>query len=101
MRQNKTSGAKPADIPWLNGTGELLATISECQREMLEFFSHRLAKDSEALHRLGECQKLEDLSAIQSKWLQDTIQDYTTETIKVMDIVTQHAGNGHSRVERH
>ena len=90
MRQNKTSGAKPADTPWLNGTGELFATISD-----------RLAKDSEALHRLGECQKLEDLSAIQSKWLQDTIQDYTTETIKVMDIVTQHAGNGHPRVERH
>ena len=99
MRQ--TSHAKPQDIPWMNGAGELWQTISECQREMLEFLSHRLAKDSDALHRLGECKDLKDVSAIQSKWLQETLQDYTTETIKVMDIVTKHAGNGHARVERH
>jgi hypothetical protein len=102
MRQEKTTtGAKSADIPWVNATGELWATVSECQHEMLEFFSHRLAKDSDALHKFGECQSLQDIVTVQSTWLRDTVQDYTTEATKVLDIVTKHAANGHSRVERH
>ena len=67
---------------------------------MLEFLSHRLAKDSDALHKLGECKSLHDVTAIQSTWLQETVQDYTTEATKVLDIVTKHAANGHPRVER-
>ena len=99
MRQSNTK--QPATTEWLNGTGEIWATASQWQREMLNFVSQRLARDSETLQQLTACQSVQDLTTIQSKWLQETVQDHANEATKVMEIAANHVRYGHERVQRH
>ena len=45
--------------------------------------------DPAALHGLGECRNWDEVSSVNSKWLQDMSKDYSAEAIKVMAIYTK------------
>ena len=94
MRRRKTPNdesqhiTKLADEPRVDATATAAwwATASEHQSEMLDFMSHRLSKDSDAVRELGQCRSWEDASGVHSRWLQDTFTDYSAEGTKVMAI---------------
>jgi hypothetical protein len=70
------------------------ATKSE--REMMGFVSMRPGKDGEALREMMTCRNLADLTAIQSRWIEETLRDYNAAMTKVMTIYTKSV-NGESR----
>jgi hypothetical protein len=78
------------------------ATASEHQSEMLGFMSHRLSKASDAARELSRCRSWGDASGVHSKWIQDTVTDYSAQTTKVMAInVKQAADEAQGRRPRH
>jgi Phasin protein len=73
-----------------------LTTTSECQREMMEFVSMRLEKDSETAREVLDSKSLADVAAIQSRWIEETIRDYNSEMSKIVSICTNAVkGDGH------
>ena len=90
MADHKTIQTELANNAWtLPGTATWWSSVSEYQSEMFDFMSHRFAKDSAALHGLGECRNWDEVSSVNSKWLQDMSKDYSAEAIKVMAIYTK------------
>jgi hypothetical protein len=73
------------------------AATAECQREMMSFMSMRVEKDGETAREILGCRNLADVTAIQSRWLEETVRDYTSETSKLMGIYTKSV-NGNGRV---
>ena len=70
---------------------------AECQREMMSFMSMRLEKDSETTREILGCGSLADVTAIQSRWLEETVRDYNSEVTKLMGIYTESVkGGGHA-----
>jgi len=53
---------------------------------MLDLMSHRLSKTSEAVRELGQCRSWEDASGVHSKWFNDTLADYSSQSTKVAAI---------------
>src|SRR3954452_4837393 len=78
---NNQALAKAAE-PWF-------AATTESQREMMGFASMRLEKDGEALREMMACKSLADVTATQSRWIEETLRDYTAEMTKVMSIYTK------------
>jgi hypothetical protein len=79
---------------WAKGSGH--------QSEMLDFMSHRLSKASQAARELGQCRSWEGASGVQSKWLTDTLEDYSAQSTKVMAInVKQPASAAKGRQRYH
>lgn len=70
------------------------ATTTECQREMIGFMSMRLEKDSEAAREIMGCKNLADVTAIQSRWVEETLRDYNAEMTKRMTIFTKSVNSG-------
>lgn len=70
------------------------AASAECQREMIGFVSMRLEKDGEAAREMMGCKNLADVAAIQSRWVEDTLRDYSTEMTKLMNICTNSINDG-------
>ncbi len=68
-----------------------IATSAECNREMIGFVSMRLEKDSETFREIMGCKNLADATAIQSRWMEETLRDYTNEMSKLMAIYTKPA----------
>ena len=86
MINRKTKLNQPVDNGWMpKGTEAWWATATEHQSG-IDFVSHRLSKDSEAVRELGQCRSWKDASGVNSKWLHDTFNDYSTEATKVMAI---------------
>lgn len=54
------------------------------QRELVDFLSHRFARNSAALLQLRECRSWEDALALQSVWLKEAQQDYSGSLIKLL-----------------
>jgi len=75
------------------------AATTESQREMLGFVSMRLEKDGEALREMMTCRNLADMTAIQSRWIEETLRDYNAEMTKMMTIYTKSVNRG-GRTER-
>jgi len=72
------------------------AATAECQREMMSFVSMRVEKDGETAHEILGCRNLADATAIQSRWLEETVRDYNSEMTKLMTIYTKSVeGGGH------
>jgi Phasin protein len=69
------------------------ATVSECQREMVDFASNRLAKDSETTREMLDCKNPAEAMEIHSRWIQETIRDYGAEMTKMFAICTKHAAD--------
>ena len=43
----------------------------------------RLEKDGELIRELGACQNWADALTVHSRWVQETLRDYTAETSKL------------------
>jgi hypothetical protein len=72
------------------------AATAECQREMMSFMSMRVEKDGETAREILGCRNLADATAIQSRWLEETVRDYNSEMTKLMTIYTKSVeGRGH------
>ena len=70
------------------------AATAECQREMMSFMSMRLEKDSETTREILGCGRLADVTAIQSRWLEEAVRDYNSEVTKLMGICTESLKGG-------
>ena len=70
------------------GTDTLLATFASRQHEMLNFMAMRLERDGEAILELIACRNWVEALAVQSRWVQETIRDYTAETTKLFAFPT-------------
>jgi len=68
-----------------------VAASAECHREMIEFVSKRLEKDSETFRAIMGCKNLADVTAVQSRWMEETLSDYNAEMSKLMAIYTRPA----------
>jgi len=99
---SKTSGTsetrRSADAFAMSGeSGRALANVAaawltaaaECQREMIGFVSIRLAKDGETVREMAGCKSPADATAIQSRWIEETLRDYSSEVTKLMTICTK------------
>ena len=92
MTNRKTDLNQPVNSGWVpKGTEAWWATATEHQSDMLDFVSHRLSKDSQAVHELGQCRSWKDGSGVNSKWLHDTFNDYATVATKVMALNVKQA----------
>ena len=94
ITMTKTSQRWPMNHGWTpQGTEAWWATASQRQSERLDFMSHRLSKDSDAVRQLGQCRSWEDASGVHSKWLHETVNDYAAEATKVMAINVKQVGD--------
>ena len=80
-----------------NATETWFAAATECQREMMSFASMRLEKDAETTREMMGCKHFVDVTAIQSRWMEDTVRDYNSEIGKLMTICTK-SMNGDGRI---
>src|SRR5688500_4938488 len=77
-----------------NSTETWFAAATECQREMMTFVSMRLQKDAETTREMLGCRNLADVTAIQSRWVEETLRDYNSEMGKLMTICTKSVNGG-------
>ena len=77
-----------------NATETWFAASTECQREMMSFVSMRLEKDAETTREMMGCRNLADATAIQSRWMEETLRDYNAEMGKLMTIFTKSVNDG-------
>ncbi|KLK93450.1 hypothetical protein AA309_09025 [Microvirga vignae] len=77
-----------------NATETWFAAATECQREMMSFVSMRLEKDAETTREMMACKNLADVTAIQSRWMEETLRDYNSEIGKLMTIYTKSVNGG-------
>ena len=77
-----------------NATETWFAAVTECQREMMTFVSMRLQKDTETTREMMGCRILADVTAIQSRWVEETLRDYNSEMSKLMTICTKSINGG-------
>jgi hypothetical protein len=82
-----------------NATETWFAGATEYQREMMSFVSMRLQKDAEATREMMGCRNLADVTAIQSRWVEETLRDYNSEMGKLMTICTKSVNGGASSKE--
>ena len=80
-----------------NATGTWFAAATECQREMMSFVSMRLEKDAETTREMMGCRDPGDATAIQSRWIEETLRDYNAEITKLMTIFTKSVNGGGGR----
>jgi hypothetical protein len=80
----------------VKATETWFAATVEYQREMMSFMSMRVEKDGETAREILGCRNLADATAIQSRWLEETVRDYNSEMTKLMTIYTKSVeGGGH------
>jgi hypothetical protein len=72
-----------------NAAQSWFAAAAEYQREMMSFVSMRLEKDAETTREMMGCRNPADMTAIQSRWVEDTLRDYNAEMGKLMTICTK------------
>lgn len=70
------------------------AASAECQREMIGFISMRLEKDGEIAREMMGCKNLADATAVQSRWMEETLRDYNDEMGKLMTICSRSINGG-------
>jgi Phasin protein len=72
-----------------NAAETWFTAVTECQREMIGFVSMRLEKDSETAREMIGCKNAADATKIQSRWIEETLRDYSSEMTKLMGICTK------------
>lgn len=80
-------GGTPAVM--VDGFQTWMAVNRECQREMMDFVSRRLAKDSDTMREILATRSLADAAAAQSRWVEQTFRDYSTQMTRLMAICTK------------
>jgi hypothetical protein len=88
-----SSGNNPA---LAKATEAWFTAATERQREMIGFVSMRLEKDAETTREVVACKNLADVTAIQSRWVEETLRDYNSEMGKLMTICTRSVNGGAS-----
>lgn len=73
----------------VNGFQTWMAVNRECQREMMDFVSKRLAKDSDTMREILATRNLADAAAAQSRWVEETLRDYSAQMTRLMAIYTK------------
>ncbi|MBX9760856.1 MAG: phasin family protein [Beijerinckiaceae bacterium] len=63
-----------------------VATASQCQKQTSDFVSSRLEKDRQAIASIMSCRSPAEAIQIQSAWLQETANDYTTAAKRMFDL---------------
>ena len=76
-----------------DGMQAWLATATECQREMVDFISKRMAKDSGTVREMIGCRNPTDAMDIHLRWAQEMMRDYGAEMSRILAIYTRHAGD--------
>ena len=71
-----------------------IATTVECQRNLTDFVSMRLDKDGETFRAMTACKNPADVSAIQSRWMEEALRDYASEMSKLTTIYTRFGSGG-------
>jgi hypothetical protein len=95
-------GRNAGELAWSGNNGRALAfateqwfaATAECQREMMQFVSMRLQKDRSAAGRILDCKNMGDVTAVQSRWIEETVQDYNSEMLKMMEICSTSMKSG-------
>jgi hypothetical protein len=64
------------------------AAVTECQREMADFISIRLERDSGVVRDMMSCKSPTDAAAVHSRWVEQTLRDYNSEIKRLMSIYT-------------
>ncbi|MBQ0822885.1 phasin family protein [Microvirga sp. HBU67558] len=77
-----------------NAAETWFTAAAECQREMMSFVSMRLEKDAETTREMMGCRNPADVTAIQSRWMEETLHDYNSEMTKLMTICTRSVNGG-------
>ena len=98
--RSKTSGV--SDTRRSGDSGRALANAGEAwfaaatewQREMIGFVSARLEKDAEAVREVMGCKNPADVTAIQSRWIEETLREYSSEMTKLMSLCTKAMNSG-------
>lgn len=54
----------------------------------------RLEKDGEAIRRMLTCGNPAEITAIQSRWVEETLRDYAAEMTRMMEIFARSARGG-------
>jgi hypothetical protein len=95
MTEKSQSSRNPAATLFTNplATGTMtnwLETVSECQRELMDFVSERLAKDNDTVRQIMASKSPADAFEAQSRWAQQTVADYSAETSRILAICAKH-----------
>jgi hypothetical protein len=63
--------------------------MSDIGSEALKFLSDRIEQDVALQHRLLHCRDMKELHAAQAEFLQNAIEQYTSETGKMVELTTE------------
>lgn len=85
-------GAREAEFLVTRGAETIFSAIAEGQRELLSFMAMRLEKDGDFIRQATACQNWPDVLAVQSRWVQEMLGDYTGEATKMLAICSSNAG---------
>jgi hypothetical protein len=88
MYQANTLRSPDVAGAWLFAGGDAWSVLIRRQGDLLGFVSQRLAKDAYAVCRLGQCRGWQEVSAVQSSWLTELLDDYVSETSKMLGHAT-------------
>jgi|SRR5918993_2255633 hypothetical protein len=77
-----------------DATQTWFTAVTEGQREMMSFVSMRLEKDADTTREMMGCRNLADVSAIQSRWIEETLREYNAEMSKLMTILSKSVNGG-------
>ncbi|MDB5594930.1 MAG: hypothetical protein JWM36_1891 [Hyphomicrobiales bacterium] len=64
------------------------STWADCQQEIAEFVSTRIAKDQDIVRSVFTVHSLTDVFEVQSRWMSEASQDYSVEAIKFAALST-------------
>jgi hypothetical protein len=64
----------------------ILTGMSEIQKEIAGFVSERIRQDLETQRELFACRTIDDVREVQSRFLRTTIDQYSAETSKLMQL---------------
>ena len=77
-----------------NAAKSWFTAVTECQREMRGFVSMRFEKYGKTAREMLGCKNLADVTAIQSRWIEEILRDYSSETTKLMTLCTKAMSTG-------
>jgi hypothetical protein len=67
----------------------ILTGVSEMQKEIAGFVSERIRQDLETQHELLSCRTMGELREVQTRFLRTTIDQYSTEATKLIQLGAQ------------
>ena len=100
------SGTTPNELAWsgtdnravVNAAETWFVAGSACQREIIDFVSKRLEKDSETFRAMMACKNSVEVTSIKSRWMEETLRDYSGGITKLTNIcATSATGRGGAR----